>query len=351
MSLMDYLKTQLLEIIEWQDDSRDTISFRYPDLDKEIKNGAQLIVRESQVAQFIYLGQFGDTFGPGKHTLTTDNIPILSTLKGWKYGLHSPFKADVYFVNTRLFTGNKWGTANPIMLRDADFGVVRARAYGTFDFHVIDVKLFLKEVAGTDDHFRIDEFSDTMRSRIVSVFTEALSLAKLPVLDVASRYQELGQALLPAINPTVASQYGIEIANFIVENVSVPPEVEQAIDKRSSMAAVGNLNDYVKFQMAQSIGKGGGDGGGLANSAAQLGVGLAMGQQLAAALNTGQAAPPVILPPAANAQLLSPDEVARTLGVSEADVLATLEKGDLKGKKIGSVWRVSKPALDDYLKS
>jgi excisionase family DNA binding protein len=350
MSLMDYLKTQFLEIIEWQDDSRDTISFRFPDLDKEIKNGAQLIVRESQVAQFIYLGQFGDTFGPGKHTLTTDNIPILSTLKGWKYGLHSPFKADVYFVNTRLFTGNKWGTANPIMLRDADFGVVRARAYGTFDFHVTDVKVFLKEVAGTDDHFRIDEFSDTMRSRIVSVFTEALAVAKLAVLDVASRYQELGAALLPAINPTVTKQYGIEIANFVIENVSVPPEVEQAIDKRSSMAAVGDLNDYVKFQMAQSIGKGG-DGGGLAATAAQLGAGLAMGQQMTAALNTGHAAPPIISPPAGGVQMLSPDDVAKTLGVSEADVVATLEKGELKGKKIGSVWRISKPALDDYLKS
>jgi excisionase family DNA binding protein len=351
MSLMDYLKTQFLEIIEWQDDSRDTISFRYPDLNKEIKNGAQLIVRESQVAQFVYLGQFGDSFGPGKHTLTTDNIPILSTLKGWKYGLHSPFKADVYFVNTRLFTGNKWGTANPIMLRDADFGVVRARAYGIFDFHVTDVKLFLKEVAGTDDHFRLEEFSDTMRSRIVSVFTEALAVAKVPVLDVASRYQELGQALLPAINPAVSSQYGITITNFIVENVSVPPEVEQAIDKRSSMAAVGNLNDYVKFQMAESIGKGGEGGGGVASVAAQMGAGLAMGQQLTAALSASQAVPPVIAPGAASPQLLSPDEVAKTLGVTEADVVATLEKGELKGKKIGSVWRISKPALDEYLKS
>jgi excisionase family DNA binding protein len=351
MSLMDYLKTQFLEIIEWQDDSRDTISFRYPDLNKEIKNGAQLIVRESQVAQFVYLGQFGDSFGPGKHTLTTDNIPILSTLKGWKYGLHSPFKADVYYVNTRLFTGNKWGTANPIMLRDADFGVVRARAYGIFDFHVTDVKLFLKEVAGTDDHFRLEEFSDTMRSRIVSVFTEALAVAKVPVLDVASRYQELGQALLPAINPAVSSQYGITITNFIVENVSVPPEVEQAIDKRSSMAAVGNLNDYVKFQMAESIGKGGDGGGGVASVAAQMGAGLAMGQQLTAALGATQAAPPVIATGVASPQLLSPDEVAKTLGVTEADVVATLEKGDLKGKKIGSVWRISKPALDEYLKS
>ena len=359
MGLIDYLKTQFLEIIEWQDDSRDTLAFRYPDMDKEIKNGAQLIVRESQVAQFIYLGQFGDTFGPGKHSLTTDNIPILSTLKGWKYGLHSPFKADVYFVNTRLFTGNKWGTANPIMMRDADFGIVRTRAYGTFDFHVTDVKLFLKEVAGTDDHFRLEEFSDTMRSRIVSVFTEALALAKVPVLDMASRYQELGAALLPLINPQVTTKYGIEISSFIVENVSVPPEVEAAIDKRSSMAAVGNLNDYVKFQMAESMTKGGGEAGSMAGSAAGLGAGLAMGQQMAAAMNAAQATPPVAPPGAAPPviggtgaapQLLGPGDVARILGVSEADVLATLEKGDLKGRKIGSTWRVTKSALDEFLK-
>ncbi|HOS76114.1 MAG TPA: SPFH domain-containing protein, partial [Verrucomicrobiota bacterium] len=241
MGLLDYLKTQLLEIIQWQDDSRDTISWRFPDEDKEIKRGAQLIVRESQVAQFVYLGQFGDTFGPGKHTLVTDNIPILSTLKGWKYGLESPFKADVYFVNTRLFTGNKWGTANPIMMRDADFGIVRVRAYGTFDFRVVEPRLFLKEVAGTDDHFRLDEFADTMRSRVVSVFSEAVASARVPVLDVAARYSELGAALLPAINPAMTGKYGLEIPSFIIENVSVPPEVEQAIDKRSSMAAIGNL--------------------------------------------------------------------------------------------------------------
>jgi excisionase family DNA binding protein len=364
MGLIDYLKTQFLEIIEWQDDSRDTLTFRYPDGDKEIKNGAQLIVNESQVAQFIYLGQFGDTFGPGKHTLTTDNIPILSTLKGWKYGLHSPFKADVHFVNTRLFTGNKWGTANPIMMRDADFGIVRTRAYGIFDFHVSDVKLFLKEVAGTDNHVRLEEFADTMRSRIVSVFTDALASAKVPVLDVASRYQELGTALLPLINPQVTSKYGIEISSFIVENVSLPPEVEAAIDKRSSMAAVGNLNDYVKFQMAESIGKGGGEAAGMAGTAAGLGAGLAMGQQMVAALNTPQTTPPAAptgsAPPVignagagsgAAPTLLGPGEVARILGVSEADVLATLEKGDLKGKKIGASWRVTKTALDEFLKS
>src|SRR5580765_8393782 len=286
MAIIDFIKKQFIDVIEWTDDSRDTLSFRYPDEDKEIKNGAQLIVRESQVAQFVYLGQFGDTFGPGKWSLTTDNIPILATLKGWKYGLESPFKADVYFVTTRLFTGNKWGTANPIMMRDADFGIVRVRAYGTYDFHVVDPKLFLKEVAGTDNHFRLDEFADTMRSRIVSVFTEALAAAKLPVLDVSARYQELGEALLPLINPAVRAKYGLEIPSFLVENVSLPPEVEQAIDKRSSMAAVGNLNDYVKFQMAESMTKEG--SGGMASSAAQLGAGLAMGQQMLGSLGTSQ---------------------------------------------------------------
>ncbi len=356
MGLIDYLKTQFLEIIEWQDDSRDTITYRPPDLDKEIKNGAQLIVRESQVAQFVYLGQFGDTFGPGKHTLTTDNLPILSTLKGWKYGLHSPFKADVYFVNTRLFTGNKWGTANPIMMRDPDFGILRVRAYGTFDFHVVDTKLFLKEVAGTDDHFRLEAFADTMRSRIVSVFSEALALAKVPVLDAAARYQELGAALLPLINPAVISKYGIEIPSFIVENVSVPAEVEQAIDKRSSMAAVGNLNDYVKYQMAEGMTTG---GGGLAGSAAQLGAGLAMGQQIAQGISSAQATPPVIAPPAGGGagagaggvDLLSPADAAIILGVGESDVLTALGEGSLKGKKIGTLWRIPRPALDEFLKS
>jgi len=360
MSLIDYLKTQFLEIIQWQDDSRDTISYRYPDMQKEIKRGAQLIVRESQAAQFVYEGQFGDTFGPGTHTLVTANIPILSTLKGWKYGLESPFKADVYFVNTRLFTGNKWGTANPIMMRDPDFGMVRVRAYGIYDFHVVDVKLFLKEVAGTDPHFRLEEFGDTMRSRIVSVFSEAVAVAKVPVLDVAARFEELGAALLPVINPAVTSKYGIEISSFIVENVSLPPEVEQSIDKRSSMAAVGNLNDYIKFQMAESLAKG--EGGGLAGAATQLGAGLAMGQQIAQALGAAQSAqstpstpstqsaPP---PAAATAapEMLSPANAAMILNVSESDVMAALADGSLKGKKIGASWRITRAALEEFLKN
>ncbi|MBN8247070.1 MAG: SPFH domain-containing protein [Verrucomicrobia bacterium] len=354
MGLMDYLKTQLLEIIQWEDDSRDTLSWRFPDQDKEIKRGAQLIVRESQVAQFVYLGQFGDSFGPGKHTLVTDNIPILSTLKGWKYGFESPFKADIYYVNTRLFTGNKWGTQNPVMMRDPDFGIVRMRAYGTYDFRIADVKTFLREVAGTDHHFRLDEFAEAMRSRFVSVFSDALASSKVPALDVATRYSELGEALLPLLNPVLKEKYGIELGSFIVENVSVPEEVEKAIDKRSSMAAVGNLNDYVKFQMAESLGKGDGAGG-VAGSAAQLGAGLALGQQLAAAMAQpqGSAAAAAAPAPAAGAipDLMGPADAAKALGVAESDVLTALGDGSLKGKKIGTQWRITRSALDDFLKS
>ncbi|GIK87534.1 MAG: hypothetical protein BroJett026_30150 [Betaproteobacteria bacterium] len=353
MAIIDFLRKQFIDVIEWTDDSRDTLAWRFPDDDREIKNGAQLIVRESQVAQFVYLGEFGDAFGPGKHALTTDNIPILTNLRSWKYALESPFKADVYFVVTRVFTGNKWGTANPVMMRDADFGVVRMRAYGTYDFRVVDVPRFLKEVAGTDHHFRLDEFAETMRSRVVSVFSDALAGAQIPALDVASRYGELGEALLPLINPALEQKYGLAMTAFVVENVSVPPEVEQAIDKRSSMAAVGNLNDYVKFQMAQGLGKG---GSGLAGAGAEMAIGMAMAQQmmnqpggLAAQATPGVAAPSPA--PAAAPEVLTPAQVAQRLGVTEADVLASLETGDLKGKRIGSQWRVTRAAVDAFLHS
>jgi len=357
MALFDFIRGQFIDIIQWQDDSRDTLSFRFPDEDKEIKRGAQLIVRESQVAQFVYLGQFGDTFGPGKHELITDNIPILSTLKGWKYGFESPFKADVYFVNTRVFTGNKWGTANPIMMRDQDFGIVRLRAYGTYDFRIVEPRLFLKEVAGTDDHFRLEEFADTMRSRLVSVFSEALATAKVPALDIATRYSEVGEAILPVLNPLMTEKYGIGMTAFVLENVSVPPEVEQAIDKRSSMAAVGNLNDYVKFQMAQGLEKGGTGVGGVG---AEMAVGMAMAQQMTQQPGgiMGQSTPPAAPVQAAPSptaaglpELLGPADVAKLLGVSEADVLATITAGDLKAKKIGSTYRIMRAAVEEFLKA
>ncbi len=351
MGILDFIKGELLEIIEWTDDSRDTLSWRFPDDDKAIKNGAQLIVRESQVAQFVYVGEFGDTFGPGKHRLTTDNIPVLTRLKSWPYGFNSPFKADVYYVTTRLFTGNKWGTSNPLMLRDADLGVVRVRAFGTYDFKITEPKTFLREVGGSDHNLRLDEFADTMRSRVVSIFSDAIASAKVPVLDVASRDGELGEALLPLINAAVSQKYGLEIASFVVENVSVPPEVEQAIDSRSSMTAIGNLNDYVKYQMGKGLPHGG--GGGAAGTAAELAVGFGIAQQMMQqGFMGGQATPTVAAATAGAAalpELLGPADVAKALGVAEPDVMAILENGELKGKKIGSAWRVTRAALTEYL--
>lgn len=398
--LFNIIRNQFIDVIEWTDDSRDTLSFRWPDEDKEIKNGAQLIVRESQLVQFVAAGQFADLFGPGKYTLTTENIPILSTILGWKYGFQSPFKCDVYYLNTRLFTGNKWGTANPVMMRDPDFGVVRLRAFGTYDFRIVDAPLFLKEVAGTDQHFRLDEFQDTMRSRIVSVFTDALARAQVPVLDVAGRYAEMGEALLPIINPTVREKYGLEISSFILENVSVPAEVEQAIDKQSSMRAIGNLNDYVKYQMGLSMGQGG-EGGAAAAMPAQMAMGFAMAQEMMRGMQGGMAPGhafgmqaaggagqgmsgvmpsgqgttrveeqgPNVVPGRGDAPgtlsgatvageaagldgltVLTPGQAAALLSVPEEDVMASIQAGDLKARKIGSAWRIARSALDEFLR-
>ena len=365
MALMDFIKKQLIEIIEWQDDSRDTLSYRWPDQDKEIKNNAQLIVRESQVAQFVYLGQYADTMGPGKHTLTTQNIPVLSTILGWKYGFESPFKADVYYVTTRTFAGNKWGTANPIMMRDQDFGVVRMRAFGQYDFKIVNPSLFLKEVAGTDNHFRLDEFADVMRSKIVTVFTEAIANAKVPALDVAARYSEIGAALLPAINPITTTKYGIEITSFNIENVSLPPEVEQAIDKRGAMTTIGDMGDYIKYNMANAVAEG---KAGTMGIGAEFAMGLGVAQQMAnqpgGPVGVSSSGPKGMVPgafaaPAAAAaapaaapamELMNPAQVAQALGVAEADVLTELDAGTLKGRKIGTQWRVTREAVDAFLK-
>jgi excisionase family DNA binding protein len=328
------LSREFIDIIEWTDDSRDTLTYRFPDEDRAIKRGAQLIVRESQAAQFVYLGEFGDTFGPGKHRLTTDNLPVLNRIKGWKYGFESPFKADVYFVTTRLFTGNRWGTANPIMLRDPDLNVVRIRAFGTYDFRVRDVRLFLREVAGTDERFTVDDFMQAMRSRIVSVFSTALADSRIPVLDVAARYSDLGEALLPLINPALGEKYGVELSSFVVENVSVPPEVEQAIDKRGAMTAVKNLNDYVKYQMAQGFEQ---RAAGAAGVGAEMAVGMGIAQQLMNQSAGGQI------------DVLTPAQVAELINVTEDDVIKSLEAGDLKGRKVGSQWRVTRTAVKEFL--
>jgi len=227
------------------------------------------------------------------------------------------------------------------MVHDKDLGIVRVRAFGTYDFRVRDPKRFLHEVAGTDDHFRLDDFLSTMRSRIVSVFSDALANSRVPMADVATRFTELGQALLPLINPALTEKYGLEMTSLVVENVSVPPEVEQAIDKGASLTAIGNLNDYVKYQMAQGFEKG---TPGTVGIGAELAVGMSVAQQIMktqGGLDATSSLPDV----------LTPAQVARILSVPEADVIASLAKGDLKGKQIGTEWRVTRTAVDQFLRS
>jgi excisionase family DNA binding protein len=344
MGISDFFKGELIEVIEWTDNTRDTLTYRFEDDDKAIKNGAQLIVRESQLAQFVYLGKFGDTFGPGQHSLVTDNIPVLTKLASWKYGFTSPFKADVYFLNVRLFTGNKWGTTHPIMVHDDALGIVRLRAFGTFDFRIVDAKTFLREVAGSNRDFRLDEFSATMQSRLVSLFADALATARLKLEDLATRYRELGDALLPVVNDVMTSQYGVGVTSFTVQNISVPSQVERAIDTRGSMTEIGNMNDYVKFQMAQGMARARSSGG----MATELAVGLSVAQQvlgksggLGSALASSEAA---ALP-----ELLSPADAAKTLGVPESDVMKIIESGELPSKKIGDSYRITRGALQQYI--
>lgn len=272
MSLFDKIRGEFIDIIEWLDDTQDTIVYRFERHNNEIKYGAQLTVRESQAAVFVNEGQIADVYGPGRYELTTQNMPILTTLKGWKYGFNSPFKAEVYFINTKRFTDLKWGTMNPVMMRDADFGIVRVRAFGSYAMRVSDPAKFLKELAGTDWQFTTDEVSNHVRNQIVAKFSEAVAAAGVPVIDLAAKYSEVGEQIRAAFAPTMA-EVGIEILNFLIENVSVPPEVEAAIDKRSSMGAVGNLGAYTQFQAATAMEKAAENPGGL--GAAGIGMGMA----------------------------------------------------------------------------
>lgn len=284
MGLFDKVKeaalNQFIEVIEWLDDSRDTLLYRFPVAGQEIKNGAQLIVRESQAAVFVFEGQAADVFGPGRYTIDGGNTPILSKLGAWKYGFNSPFKSEVYFVNTKQFTDMKWGTANPIMLRDNDFGIVRLRAFGAYSMRVVDPQTFIKEVAGTNAHFQTEDIDAQLKRAIVSEFSDALGEMKIPALDLAAQYKELGEAIRGKINEDFRA-YGIEVTKFYVENISLPEEVEKALDKRSSMGALGNADQYMKFQAADALRDAAQNEGGGAGLGAGLGAGFAVGNQMA----------------------------------------------------------------------
>ncbi len=289
MGIFDAIRHQLIDIIEWNDDTRDTMVWRFPRYENEIKNGAKLIVRESQVAAFVSEGQLADVFQPGTYTLETKNIPVLSTLKGWKYGFNSPFKSEVYFVSTRVFTDQKFGTKNPIMLRDAEFGMVRLRAFGNFSIRVSDGATFVKQIAGTGGRFTLDELDTQLKDMVSSRFADALGASKIPALDLAGNYDQLGQYVVSRIQ-TDFQPFGLTLVNLFIENISLPPEVEAAMDKRTSMGVIGNLNAYTQFQTANAIPEAAAASGGLAGSAAGMVIGMNMANQMSAGMNANQQA-------------------------------------------------------------
>jgi membrane protease subunit (stomatin/prohibitin family) len=282
MGLMDKLRGEFIDIVEWLDDSRDTIVWRFPRYDNEIKMGAKLVVRESQTAVFVNEGQVADAFTPGTYTLETQNLPILSTLRGWKYGFSSPFKAEVYFVNTRLFTDLKWGTQNPVIVRDPEFGMVRLRAFGAYAARVVDATKLLRELVGTDPQFRTEEVQEYLRQMIVSRLGSALATAGIPMLDLAAQQQTIGSRIGAILSEDLAA-VGLTVPTFIIENISVPPEVEAALDKRTQMGILGDLNRYTQFQAANAVEAAANNPGG-AGEGVGLGMGMAVGQQMAQAL-------------------------------------------------------------------
>ncbi|MEL0637627.1 SPFH domain-containing protein [Marinomonas sp. TI.3.20] len=294
MGFFDMFKGEFIDVVEWVDESNDTLVWRFDRYQNEIKNGAQLVVRQSQIAVFVNEGKIADVFTSGMHELKTENLPILSTLRGWKYGFNSPFKAEVYFINLRTFTDIKWGTKNPIQMRDTELGVVRIRAFGNFSIKVQDPELLLEEIVGTDGHFTLDEIDSQLKSLTISRFSDALGESKIPVFDLAANYNELSSLMKRLMNEDFL-KYGITLQNFLVENISLPAEVEAAIDKRSSMGLFGDLNKYTQFQAANAMEAAASNTAGSAGAVMGMGMGVAMANQVAASqTQQQQPAPPAI---------------------------------------------------------
>jgi len=284
MSLFKKIRGEFIDIIEWIDPSNDTMVYRFERYNNEIKNGAKLTVRETQVAVFINEGQLADVFQPGMYTLTTENLPILTTLKGWKYGFNSPFKAEVYFINTKNFTDMKWGTPNPIMLRDPEFGPIRLRAFGNYSMRVTDATKFIKEIVGTDGNFTTDKIHDQLRAIVVTRFTDALGESKIPILDLAANYDELSKFCQDKLNPEF-QEYGIDLTKLLVSNISLPQNVEEALDKRSSMGIIGDMSKYTQYQTAEAMTAAANNpNGGGAAAGMGMGMGFAMANQMAGAM-------------------------------------------------------------------
>jgi membrane protease subunit (stomatin/prohibitin family) len=297
--MMQKLRAELIDIIEWVDDNHHAIVWRFPRFHNQIKNGAQLIVRPGQSAVLVTNGKVADVFEPGMYRLETKNLPLLSTLLGWKYGFDSPFKAEVYFVNTTVITDLKWGTPNPVMMRDSDFGPVRVRAFGTYTLRAVDAKTLLEELVGTDSVFEADEISELLRSIVNNAFAEVVASSNIPVLDFASNYRELSDRMRQQVGEFVDDEYGLEIPQLHIVNISLPAEVEKALDVRTGMAAIGDMAAYQAYQVGTSMPVAAANpAGGLAGAGLGLGMGMAMAQPMMSGMMSpqepqgGSAAPP-----------------------------------------------------------
>jgi len=288
MGLFDKIRGEFVDIIEWLDPTSDTMVYRFPRFQNEIKYGAKLTVRETQLAVFINEGQLADVYKPGLYTLTTENMPLLTTLKGWSYGFNSPFKAEVYFINTKNFTDLKWGSPNPIMHRDPEFGPIRIRAFGNYAMKVADPVKFIKEIVGTEGNFTTDEISDQLRNIVITRFTNALGESKIPVLDMASNFDEISKFCENKIKPEFL-EYGIDLTKFLVSSITLPEDVEKALDSRSSMGIIGDLNRFTQFQAAQSMEDAANNpAGGGAASGMGMGMGFGMANMMMNTMNQQQ---------------------------------------------------------------
>jgi len=295
MGLFSKLFHELVDIVEWTDDSSDTMVYRFERYGNEIKYGAKLVVRESQIAVFVNEGEVADVLGPGTYELETKNLPLLTTLQNWHHGFQSPFKAEVYFCNARRFTDLKWGTKQPLMMRDAEFGGLRIRAFGTYGVRITDALMFIREIVGTEGVFTTDEISNQLRNLITSRFATIIGGSGIPVLDMAANYDQLGEFLTTRIGPEFG-EYGLELTRILVENISLPPAVSEALDKRTSMGMTGNLDRFLQYQTGVAMEAGAANPGGGASDGIGMGIGLAMANRMSDGVNTSAAPPPVPQP-------------------------------------------------------
>ena len=299
MGILNMLKGQLIDVIEWTDSGASEMAHRFDDGGKEIMMGAQLTVRESQVAIFVNEGRIADVFQPGRYELSTQNLPVLTALKSWKYGFNSPFKSEVYFVNTRQFLDLKWGTSNPVMMRDRDFGMIRLRAFGIYSFRVADPVAFLKEVFGTAAYFKTEGVEGQVKRQIVSSLSDTLAQSNIPALDLAANYTELSDQAMAIITPRIAP-LGLKLESFVIENISLPEEVTKAMDRRTSMGVVGNLDQYTKFQAAEALRESANNPGGMGGMGAGLAGAMMMGNMMQQAMQPASQQAPAPAAPAAN---------------------------------------------------